>query len=110
MPTYTPKTWIDLRTYLQAEEGEQDEFIQQCWDDSKDLVAKYVGENSIPANILDRAYLEVGADLFNRRSAPNGVVNQQFATADGIGTTGIRISRDPMAAAYKLLGRWVLPW
>lgn len=113
-------TFEDLKTFLGAGDYESDALIEGCFDEAVALVDKYVGQvldvdgvtyvpRPVPAPILDRAYLEVGADLFHRRSAPNGIASQQFATADGIGTS-VRIQRDPMAAAYKILGRWVLPW
>lgn len=57
----------------------------------------------IPATVLDRAVLEVAAELFHRRQAPNGI--SQFATPDGGGA--IRVARDPMVAAYALLGPYV---
>lgn len=47
---------------------------------------------------LDRAYLEVGAELFHRKSTKNAVA--QFAAPDG---TPVRIARDPLVAAYPLL-------
>jgi len=52
--------------------------------------------------VLERAYLEVGSELFHRRSAPNGVM--QFTTLDG---SAIRVARDPMVGAYPLLKRFV---
>lgn len=91
-------------------ETEYDDFIQACLDEATVLVDRYVGVAAVPDEIMDRAYLEVAADLFNRRNAPNGIMNQQYATVDGVGVTPMRIARDPMAAAYKILGRWVLPW
>lgn len=105
------KTWEDLKTFVGSDDDyEYDSLFQECFEEAQVLVDKYVGTSVVPEIILDRSYLEVGADLFNRRSAPNGVMNQQYATVDGIGTTPYRISRDPMSAAYKILGRWVTPW
>ena len=105
------KTYTDLKKFIGAGESyESDDLIQDCFNEASALVSKYVGEVEVPEVILDRALMVVGADLWNSRSAPNGLVSQQFATADGIGTTALRISRDPMAAAYKLLSQWVLPF
>ena len=104
------KTWEDLKTFVGSDEYEYDSLFEECFEEAQALVSKYVGAAVVPEVILDRAYLEVGADLFNRRSAPNGIQNQQYATVDGVGFAPMRISRDPLAAAYKILGRWVLPW
>ena len=104
-------TTDDVKAYVGASDSEHDALIADCLLEAQALVAKYVGVAAVPAPILDRAHLEVAADLFNRRNAPNGIVNQQFAMADGgVGGQAVRVTRDPMKAAYGLLGRWVLPW
>lgn len=104
------KTVEDLKAYVGDDSFEYETLFEDCFNEAVVLVDKYVGLAEVPEVILDRAYIEVGADLFNRRSAPNGIQNQQYATVDGIGQAPMRISRDPMAAAYKLLQRWVLPF
>lgn len=98
-----------LQEYV-GSEGEYSSLLTDCLAEAEALVNKYVGEAPVPEAILDRATLEVAADLFNRRNAPNGIVSQQYATVDGMAMGAVRIARDPMAAAYKLLQRWVLPW
>ena len=116
-------TYLDLKSFINEKGVDNDNLIQSCFEEAVVLVTKYVGTvlvtvgsttvaapRPVPTEILDRAYLEVGADLWNRRKAPNGIVNQQFSTVDGIGSTPFRISRDPLAAAYKILGRWVPPF
>lgn len=97
-----------LRQYVGASEGEADVLLQGCLEEAVALVDQYAGGAAVPLVILDRAYTEVAADLFNRRNAPNGVINQQFALEGG--GQAVRIARDPMAAAYKLLQRWVGAW
>jgi hypothetical protein len=57
-----------------------------------------VNPHNVPEAILNRAYIEVASELYNRQSAPNGI--SQFASPDG---SPIRIRRDPMAAVYELL-------
>lgn len=104
------KTWEDLKAFVGSDDYEYDALFEECFEEATVLVDKYVGTTVVPDVILDRCYIEVGADLFNRRSAPNGVMNQQYATEDGIGFAPYRIARDPMAAAYRMLGRWVYPW
>lgn len=111
----------DLKSFIGASGVADDGVLSDCLAEGQALVDKYVGTvwdeetqtyipRSVPTPILERAYLEVAADLWNRRQAPNGIANQQFATLDGIASAPIRIARDPMQAAYKILGRWVQPW
>ena len=114
------KTWEDLKQYLGAGyDNEHDAFIEDCFDEAQALVDKYnvkwdallgtyVASNA-PTIMVEKAYIMVGAALFSMQQAPNGIVNQQFATSDGMNVTSLRIARDPMAPAYKILGRWVLP-
>ena len=59
----------------------------------------------IPAEILDEAVLTAAADQFQRRKAPNGVLNQVFDNGDGI--VPVRISRDPYDSIRHLLSPWV---
>ena len=86
------------------------EFIQACLDAAIELVAKECGAvaegdpsvmvfpASVPLVIVNRAIIEVGSELYNRRQAPNGI--SQFAANDG---SAIRVARDPMVAAYPIL-------
>ncbi|QTX04115.1 hypothetical protein [Agromyces archimandritae] len=73
-------------------------FISECLSEAEALVAALVGTTEVPAAVLDRARIEVGSELYNRRAAPNGI--SQFAAADG---SAIRVARDPMVAAYPIL-------
>lgn len=90
-------------------------FVVEAADTAVRLVNGYMGlvdglvdtqliEREIPADVYRRAVLEVGAELFHRRSTKNGVM--QFATADA---QPIHVRRDPMVPAYALLGRFVGP-
>lgn len=92
----------DLREYVGA--GTVDEaFAAECVATADALVSAFVGSAEIPAEIRDRAVLEVGSELFHRRQAPNGIA--QFAAADG--TPGVRVARDPMVAARPILAPFV---
>jgi hypothetical protein len=93
----------DLLTYVGATATQQD-FAESCWAQAVALVGGFVGEAEVPQDVLDRACLEVGAELFHRKSTKNAMA--QFATPDG---NPIRIARDPMVAAYPLLVRYVGP-
>lgn len=93
----------DLRSYVNSSQPADEEFLAMCWTEAETLVETYVGESYVPGEILHRATLEVGAELFHRRQAPGGIT--QFATVDG--TAPVRMARDPMAGAYPLLDRFV---
>lgn len=80
--------------------GADVEFIAECLAQATELVEIACGEalDRVPPTVLDRAIIEAGSELYNRRSAPNGI--SQFAAADG---SAIRVARDPMVAARPLL-------
>lgn len=87
-----------LAQYVKAAERDA-AFVAQCEARAAALVAQRVAGATVPAEILDLARLEVGADLFWRRSARNGVAG--FDGADTV--QPVRIARDPMRAADDLL-------
>jgi hypothetical protein len=66
-------------------------------------VVAFVGTATVNADVLLRAKIECGSELFHRRSAPNGIA--QFATLDG--GSAVRVARDPMIGAYPLLTPYV---
>lgn len=64
------------------------------------LVDLYIGDATVPDDARRRAVLEVAAELYHRKSAPNGVKN----FADGLdGTVAVRVARDPMVAGRPIL-------
>lgn len=76
------------------------DFLQKCADEAAALVAGHIGAATVPQDVRDRAILEVAAELYHRKSAPNGIKN----FADGFdGATAIRVARDPLVAARPLL-------
>lgn len=77
-------------------------FVEQCWDEAKTLVDAFIGDAEVPVTATERAYLEVGSELFHRRQAPNGIA--QFTSLDG---SAIRVARDPLVGAYPILQRFV---
>ncbi|WP_084130316.1 hypothetical protein [Demequina sp. NBRC 110055] len=94
-------TAADLQNYVNA--GDSDStFIAECNDQATALVSVYVGSTDVPLEVLDRAVLEVGAELFHRKSTKNGIA--QFADQNA---NPIRVARDPMVAAYPILNRYV---
>lgn len=95
-------TWEDLKAYVNAPAAD-DELVEANWDEASELIDVFVGTTTVPATIIDRARIVVGAELYGQRAAPNGIA--QFATFDG--NNAIRVARDPMTGAYPLLGRYV---
>lgn len=103
---YPPADDVRLAEYVGLPGGPT-AFVTQCARDAAELVATWLGEWSaldpgVPFDVLDRAILEVGAELFHRKNTKNAVA--QFATPDG---SPVRIARDPMVAAYPLLRPWI---
>jgi hypothetical protein len=92
----------DLKAYVGAPASD-DAFVADCWTEASALVAKFVGTATVNADVLNRAKIECGSELYHRRSAPNGIA--QFATLDG--GSSVRVARDPMIAAYPLLVPYV---
>lgn len=88
----------ELKAYVGAPDSDN-AFVSDCWDQAHTLVDHFVGTVVVPADVLKRAKIECGSELYHRRSAPNGVA--QFATLDG--GSAIRVARDPMVGAYPLL-------
>lgn len=93
----------DLQAYVNATSASDADFVADCWSQADALVNAYIGEHEVPDNVLKRACLEVGAELFHRRQAPGGIT--QFATIDG--PSPVRMARDPMLGAYPLLDRFL---
>jgi hypothetical protein len=94
-------TWEDLKGYVGATDTD-DTFVEQCWDQANYLVNNFADVDDVPEDLMNRAYLECGSELYHRRSAPNGIA--QFSAFDG---QPIRIARDPMTPVYSLLRRYV---
>lgn len=92
----------DLQEYVGAPDSDAT-FVEQCWDEATTLVDQYIGAETIPVAVLDRAYLEVGSELYHRRQAPNGIA--QFSSMDG---APVRVARDPMVGAYPILNRFMV--
>jgi hypothetical protein len=98
-------TAADLRDYLEEHDTEKYTFIESCFETAHVLVNGYVGTAVVPAPVLDRARLEVGAQLYRRQNAPGGAT--QFAIAGDQGA--VRVSQDPMAGVYPMLRPYVGP-
>ena len=96
----------DLTARLAAYVGDvpNDSFLRECAAQAATLIRGQVGTATVPVDILERATIEVAAELYHRRSAPNGIKN----FADGFdGTAAIRVARDAMVAARPLLAPYL---
>lgn len=103
--TPTPPT-IGLGTYLGETSAAEATLIAECEASALALVTKHVGDAAtVPDEVLVLAVREVGADLFHRRKARNGVTT--FGGVDG--ATPMRLNRDPMTAAYPILRPYLPP-
>lgn len=104
-------TAADLRAEVQAGTSVGDALLTSTIEVAESLLREYVGEvyTTIPTKVFDRAWTAVAVDLFNQRRAPNGVLNQQFATETGSESFAVRISADPLRPARPLLKPWVAP-
>lgn len=88
--------WDALSDHVSALDDDGD-YVQSCWNEAVALVDRKVGSDSVPEPILQRAYIEVGADMYWRRGVRNGIIGMQ---GDG---SPMRISRDPMMTAESIL-------
>lgn len=96
-------TVAELADYLHAD---ADDYMASTLVQASHLVRAHIGVCQVPAEIVARAILEVAAELWNRRNAPNGVAS----FGDGMGgIVPMRVARDPMVAAYALLAPWIAP-
>lgn len=92
----------DLKAYVNANETDPQEFVDDCWAQAEYLVDSHIGTATVPDEIRHRACLEVGSELYHRKNAPNGIA--QFATFDN---SAVRVARDPMVGAYPILAPYV---
>jgi len=89
-------------TYIEASASEAAELVTQAR--KRPGVAELA---TVPAHVLARAELEVGADLYWRKASRNGVAT---TGQDATGTPIIvRINRDPMTMAWPLLRPFIGP-
>ncbi|NQX26835.1 hypothetical protein HQQ81_05650 [Microbacteriaceae bacterium VKM Ac-2854] len=87
-----------LDWYVQAL-GEDKEFATESAAEAEALVAGFLvgAPGAVPTAIRARAVLEVGADLYFRKASRNGITS-----FEGLDVAPMRISRNPLAAAYDL--------
>ena len=98
---------VDLAGFVHAIGAEDLALVDSSKAEATELVENFIGglpanPFNVPDTIIDRAVLEVGADLFYRQQTRNGI-----AGFDGATMAPARINRDPMAAAYPLLRQYI---
>lgn len=97
-----------LAKYVNAAAG--DGYVEDAADEAAAMVANHTKPGNVrgpvPASVLARAELEVGAELFHRRTSRNGVVGLDGGPDN---FAPLRIARDPMKAAYDILAPYMLP-
>lgn len=76
------------------------DYLKECISVAWLSVNHFVGTAVIPPYILDRAVLEVAAELYHRKNAPNGIKSYSDAFD---GASAIRVARDALVAARPLL-------
>lgn len=96
----------DLKDFLGTTGDDEDTFVESCWDNARLLLETATARafRPVPDGLLDRMTLEVGAELYNRKSAPSGGSNYQ--TYEG-GTFPVRAPRDPLTQVRPLLAIYV---
>lgn len=78
---------------------------ERCWALAEVMVDRFIGTKVVPPILRDEAILQTAAELLDRESGPVTPQVGQFAVA-----SPMRVSRDPMRAAYGILRRWVVPF
>lgn len=103
-----------LRTEVGAGPGD-DALLDRCLAEATEDVTTYLEDNdvvpeSLPPTVFDRAVRIAAADAFHTSKAPNGIANQEFDIGNGeVSSTPIRVSRDPLRGARKVLELHVGP-
>ena len=100
---------MTLSAYVNAPDKDAD-YVADCADQATAMVEQFMTDNgrtgvTLPPSIKARAVLEVGAELYYRRSARLGIAGLD---SGGEGQP-LRITRDPMKAAYDLLRPYTKP-
>lgn len=110
-----------LSTYVNTSAGENT-YVQSCTEEAVAFIgqrfnpgiltidppaaglADYIAAplERMPVETYTREVMELGADLFYRRQAQNGIVS-----VNALEGTIARVSRDPWAAAELRLTRWL---
>lgn len=95
----TPQEREDaLRAYVNADPG--DDYAAQCALTAHEMITRKIGKTLVPEGVVMQAFLEVGANLFNRRSH-----TRDTSTGLDADTTPafFKPALDPMTPAWPIL-------
>ena len=100
----TPAQIAALASYCQAPAG--DAYVAQCANEAFDMVTRPASKaaETVPPSVFDRAVLECGKELYDRRQSRSGI-----AGLDNMDFAPMRIARDPMKAAMPFLAPYLGP-
>lgn len=102
----TTDTSTDLTWYVNAL-GDDAPYAEESEVTATQMVHDFIGGAAnpfgVPKSVVARAVLEVGADLYYRKASRNGTIQ-----LGGVEPQLFRLNRDPMAAAYPLLRRYLV--
>lgn len=81
-------------------------FLDECLDQAVAMVDNECGTavDRVPLAVLHGCYIDCASELYQRRSAPQGVT--QFASPDG-GVSAVRTSRDPLGGVRQRLAPFI---
>src|SRR5574338_1198694 len=97
--------WTDLKEWIGVSDDQEDARLQSMWAAATSMVDSAVlnAWRAVPQEVLDLMYLEVGAQLYERRNTPT--TNSQFIGYEG-NPVPVRQPRDPMATIRPILARY----
>lgn len=107
MPEATGVTWQELRDEVGTSDAKQPQ-LEKCLAFAVVAVDRHIGSAEVPQPVRERAVLGVAVGEWNRKLAPSGTATSQFDSGAGVVSTPIRISRDPLAPAYRILAPYLI--
>lgn len=98
--------WTDLKEWVGVNHDQEDVRLQSMWVSAVSMVDLAVSGawRPVPEEVLNLMYLEVGAQLYERRNAP--VTNSQFVGYEG-NPVPVRMPRDPLTTIRPILNKYV---
>lgn len=100
-PEYVPERELLEKAAAYVKTRAEDAYLIECVTSAQSLIATHVGTAAVPESVLERAVVEVAAELYWRQQARNGVT--QFDGGPEAGPELVRIGNDPLRAIRPLL-------
>lgn len=98
MATPTPQERAQRLTSYVSALATETAYVTECAAEATELVTAYVGGSTVAEVKMERAILEVGADLYYRKQARSG-----SPSYEGAEMSSLQVPKDPMRLAYPLL-------